>query len=376
MKILITGGAGFIGSHLADKLVENEKYEVTIFDILEEQVHGDSKLPPSYLNPKAEFVLGSVTDYEVFKDLVTESDVIFHLAAMVGVGQSMYQIEKYTNHNILGIGNFMDILVNSEHDIQKVIIASSNTVYGEGKYKCDNCGTVYPPLRSENQLKRKQWHLRCPNCSSKVEAIYTDETTPLNPSSIYAFSKEAQERIGLMIGNTYGIKTSVLRFFLVYGPRQSINNPYTGVCGIFASRIFSGKAPLVFEDGNQTRDFVHVSDICQGLTLAMNSKAANGEIFNLGTGIPISIIEVANIISNKINPKIKPKITNSYRVGDIRHCVAEISKIKSKLGYTPEMNFRDGIETFIKWVQKKDLKNLQKSKNAIKELEEKKLIKN
>jgi dTDP-L-rhamnose 4-epimerase len=375
MKILITGGAGFIGSHLADQLLKDQNNEVTIFDILEKQVHNDTSKPPSYLNEKANFILGSVTDYEKFKRLFIESDIIFHLAAMVGVSQSMYQIRKYTKHNILGIGNLMDLLVNTEHNVKKLIIASSNTIYGEGKYKCTDCGIVYPPLRSEKQLMKKNWDLHCSNCNAKIEPLFTDELTPFNPSSIYAFSKEAQERMAMMIGDTYGINTSVLRFFLVYGPRQSINNPYTDVCGIFASRAFSGKAPLVFEDGNQMRDFVHVSDICQGLTLAMKSERANDEIFNVGTGNPISINKVAEIICNKINPEIKPKITNTYRVGDIRHCIADISKIKSKLGYEPRMNFQDGIETFINWINHEDVDSPQKSKDVMKELEEKNLLK-
>ncbi|MEJ2279071.1 MAG: GDP-mannose 4,6-dehydratase [Candidatus Lokiarchaeota archaeon] len=338
MRILITGGAGFIGSHLVDHLLKDGNHKITVFDILEEQVHGTSKEPPSYLNENAEFILGSVTNYDKLKDLIVQNDVVFHLAAMVGVGQSMYKIKKYTKNNILGIGNLLDILVNEEHSIKKVVIASSNTVYGEGKYKCDKCGIVYPPLRSEKQLKIKAWKVKCPICSSEIKALLTDESTPFNPSSVYAFSKEAQ-------------------------------------CGIFASRLFSNKPPLIFEDGNQTRDFVHVSDICQGLNLAMKSNAATGEIFNIGTGNPISIKVVAEIITKKINSNIKPKISNSYRVGDIRHCVADISKIKSKLEYSPKVKFKDGIDTFIKWIQSQDFDNKSKSSKAMKELKEKNLIK-
>ncbi len=374
-KILITGGAGFIGSHLADTLIDQKGYEITILDILEEQVHGKIDHPPDYLNKKVKFFKESVTDYKKLENIVMENDIIFHLAANVGVGQSMYQIQKYIDNNILGLANLLDILVNGKHNIEKVIIASSNTIYGEGKSKCNKCGVVFPKLRSLEQLKRKDWELNCPKCGSKINPLLTDEDSPYNPSSVYAFSKEAQEKMSLMICDTYGIKTSILRFFLVYGTRQALSNPYTGVCAIFSIRALYGKPPIIFEDGNQSRDFVNVKDVCQALLLAMKKSAANGEIFNVGNGKPITIKEVAEIITKKINPDLKPIYNHQYRVGDIRHCVADISKIKNKLGFTPTLTFKEGIDDLIDWI-KSQKNNVQKpSQKAIQELIEKGLLK-
>ncbi|MFX1328700.1 MAG: GDP-mannose 4,6-dehydratase [Promethearchaeota archaeon] len=373
-KVLITGGAGFIGSHLADTLIDQKGYEISILDILEEQVHGKIDHPPDYLNEKVKFFKGSVTEYKKLENLVMENDIIFHLAAVVGVGQSMYQIEKYIYNNILGLANLLDILVNDKHNVEKVIIASSNTVYGEGKSQCIECGVIFPKLRSLNQLKRKDWEINCPKCGSKIKPLLTDENSPYNPSSIYAFSKEAQEKMSLMICNTYGIKTSILRFFLVYGTRQALSNPYTGVCTIFSTRALYGKPPIIFEDGKQSRDFVNVKDVCQALILAMERSAANGEIFNVGTGIPLKIKEVAEIILKKINPELKPIYNQQYRVGDIRHCVADISKIKNKLGYMPTLAFKEGIDDLIDWI-KTQIDNIQKpSQKAIQELIEKGLL--
>ena len=374
-KILITGGAGFIGSHLADKLIEQKNYDITVLDNLDEQVHGKLGKPPDYLNKNVKFIRGSVTDYKRLEDLVRENEIIFHLAAKVGVGQSMYQIEKYVDNNILGLANLLDILVNSEHNIEKIVIASSNTVYGEGKSQCNKCGVNIPKLRSLEQLKRKDWGLNCPKCGSKVNPLLTDEKSLLNPSSIYAFSKYAQEKMGLLIGKTYGINTTVLRFFLVYGTRQALSNPYTGVCAIFSVRALYGKPPIIFEDGEQSRDFVNVSDVCQALILAMEKKSANGEIFNVGTGSPITIKEVAETITQKINPELKSIYHQQFRVGDIRHCVADISKIKNKLGYSPTLAFKEGIDDLINWI-KTQKENVQKpSQKAMQKLIEKGLLK-
>ena len=374
-RILITGGAGFIGSHLVDILFKEKECEIIVFDSLEEQVHGKRKDPPHYLNEKAEFVHGSVNDYNKLEELIKRSDIIFHLAAKVGVGQSMYQVKDYIESNILGTANLLDILANSEHDIKKLIIASSNTIYGEGKYRCKNCGIVFPKLRTINQLKTKDWELNCPKCSKKVEPVLSDESTPFNPSSIYGFSKQAQEQSSKLIGDTYGINTSILRFFLVYGSRQALSNPYTGVCTIFAMRLLNGKPPIIFEDGYQSRDFVNVKDICQALILAMEKNAANGEIFNVGTGIPITIKEVAEILSEKLNPDLKPINNHQYRVGDIRHCIADISKIKAKLGYKPTIQFKEGVDEVLNWIQKSANIFQDKSTKAINILKEKGLLK-
>ena len=374
-KILITGGAGFIGSHLTDALMENSNCEVTVFDCLDEQVHGKTDNPPGYLNKKVKFIQGSVNDYEKFEEIVRETDIIFHLAAKVGVGQSMYQIRRYIDNNILGMANLLNILVNSEHSVKKVVVASSNTVYGEGKASCAKCGIVFPKLRIINQIKNKDWKLQCPKCGSSLNSLLTDEKTLCNPSSIYALSKRVQEEMSLMIGKTYGIDIAILRLFLVYGPRQALSNPYTGVFAIFCTRLLNGKPPIVFEDGLQSRDFVNVKDVCQALLLAMESPVANGEIFNVGTGIPLTIKKVAEIFTEKINPKLKPIYNQQYRVGDIRHCVADISKIKKKLGYEPKISFDQGIEEYINWINKQENKIQDKTEEALAELIEKGLLK-
>ncbi|MBA7628793.1 dTDP-L-rhamnose 4-epimerase [subsurface metagenome] len=230
-------------------------------------------------------------------------------------------------------------------------------------------------LRKQGQLIRKDWENYCPKCGLKVKPLLTNENTPFNSSSIYALSKQSQEQMGLLIGKTYGINTTILRFFLVYGPRQALSNPYTGVCSIFSTRLLNEKPAIVFEDGLQSRDFVHVSDICQALVLAMENDSANGEIFNVGTGTPTSIKEVAEIITEKINPDLRPEFNQQYRIGDIRHCVADISKIKNKLGYKPNINFKEGIDDLIKWIRNQHYKTIDKSQNALDELKEKGLLK-
>ncbi|KKM93974.1 hypothetical protein LCGC14_1203020 [marine sediment metagenome] len=373
-KILITGGAGFIGSHLTDKLIKENDHDITIYDTLCKQVHGQLSKPPEYLNDQARFVKGSVTDYGTFEELVKENEIVIHLAARVGVGQSMYQISNYVDNNIQGLANLLDILVNSNHDVEKLVISSSNTVYGEGKASCDKCGIIFPELRFKEQLKRKEWEIFCPICDSKAIPLSTDEKTPYNSTSIYALSKQVQEEMSLMISKTFGLKTTILRFFLVYGPRQALSNPYTGVCSNFCTRLLNGKPPEVFEDGLQSRDFVNVMDVCQAMSLVIKSKNVNGEIFNVGTGIPISIREVANIITEKINPKLKPIFNQQYRVGDIRHCFADITKIKNKLGYEPEISFSQGIEDYLNWVKTQKKFVHDKTDKALIELNEKGLL--
>jgi dTDP-L-rhamnose 4-epimerase len=350
-NILITGGAGFIGSHLVDYISDNSTHNITVYDCLDPQVHPLQNEAPDYLNESATFINGSVNDYEKFKEVILENEIIFHLAAKVGVGQSMYDVSRYTKTNILGLTNLLDILVNSDHNVKKIVLSSSNTVYGEGKVSCSKCGVVLPKLRSKNRLKSKEWELQCPTCGGKVKSLLTDEKTPYDSKSIYALSKKVQEEVTLMIGKTYGLDISILRLFLVYGPRQSPSNPYTGVCANFCTRLLNGNRPIIFEDGLQTRDFVNVKDVCQALFLSINSQSANAEIFNVGTGIPITIKEVADTLIQKINPDLSPIYNQKYRIGDIRHCTADISKIKTILGYSPKIAFNEGIGEYIEWIK-------------------------
>ncbi|MFX1395191.1 MAG: GDP-mannose 4,6-dehydratase, partial [Promethearchaeota archaeon] len=296
-------------------------------------------------------------------------------AAMVGVGQSMYQIDKYVDTNITGTAKLLDILVNEPNDLKKLIIASSMSTYGEGSYICEKCGKINPKVRSTSQLEHLDWELNCPICNKKVKPILTDEKKSQDCTSIYALTKKEQENMCLLIGETYGIDTTALRFFNVYGSRQALSNPYTGVCAIFSSRLLNGNPPLIYEDGLQTRDFVYVKDICQALILSMEKKIARNKIYNVGTGIPISINEVAEILIKNINPKIKSEITYKYRPGDIRHCVANISKISSELGYKPEYSIDEGMKELIEWVKLQEGKVEDKTAIAVNELKNKGLLK-
>ena len=366
MNILVTGGAGFIGSYLVDSLVD--KHEVTIYDNLEPQVH---KTKPEYLNTKAKLTRADILDKESLINAVKESDIIFHEAAMVGVGQSMYQVERYMEANTFGTARLLDILVNEEHDVKKLIVASSMSIYGEGAYECDECGEVYPVLRSEDQLKSRQWEMLCPNCSRIVKPIPTNENKPLQPTSIYAISKKDTEDMSLIVGRAYGIPTVALRYFNTYGPRQSLSNPYTGVCAIFSSRIKNNNSPIVFEDGLQTRDFTSVHDIVAANILVMEKSAANYEMFNVGTGKPVSIYNIGETLNDLYDQDLKPDVVNKYRSGDIRHCYADISKIK-RLGFKPAVSLEDGMRELVLWGE--DQKAEDRSEIAFEELKDKGLV--
>jgi dTDP-L-rhamnose 4-epimerase len=345
-KILVTGGAGFIGSHIVDELAA-QGHEVRVYDSLEPQVHNGEK--PEYLNGRAEYVFADVRDKDSLKSALEDVEIIYHEAAAVGVGQSMYQIHKYVDVNTLGTARLLDLLVNEEHDIQKLVVASSMSIYGEGKYECDGCGVVYPKVRTDEQLRTREWELKCPECGRTVKPLPTDEEKPLHSTSIYAITKKDQEEMCLNIGKAYGIPTVALRYFNVYGPRQALSNPYTGVCAIFSCRIRNNNPPLIFEDGIQSRDFVSVYDIVAANLLAMRKSRMNYEAFNVGTGKPVTIREIARVLTSLYGKKIEPVITNKYREGDIRHCFADIGKIH-RVGYAPEVEFEEGMRELVEWV--------------------------
>ncbi|MHA1649180.1 MAG: SDR family NAD(P)-dependent oxidoreductase [Candidatus Helarchaeota archaeon] len=348
-NILITGGAGFIGSHLADRLIE-KGYSVKVLDNLEPQVHGSSQKPPSYLHKQVEFVRGDIRERDVLQRVLEGIDAIYHFAASVGVGQSMYQIEKYISVNTLGTARLFDIIINQETSIQKLIMASSMSIYGEGKYNCPNCGVIYPHLRDFQLLKAKQWEHICPSCGKILEPLPTDELKPLYPTSIYAQSKMHQEEMAMLLGQTYGLPVVALRFFNVYGTRQALSNPYTGVCAIFSSRLKNKTPPKIYEDGLQTRDFIHIKDLVTANILALEKQAANYEIFNVGTGVPTSILDIAKFMIQIMRVPVTPQILQQFRKGDIRHCYADITRIKTKLGFDPKIKVQDGLKDLINWV--------------------------
>lgn len=372
MRIIVTGGAGFIGSHLADDLIK-QGHEVKIYDNLQPQVHGEKRKIPNYLNKKAEFINADILNRDVFSKALKDVDILFHQAALVGVGQSMYRIAKYVESNSLGAAVILDVLANEKHSIKKIIVASSMSIYGEGKYRCRKCGMVYPQLRPEKQLKEKKWEILCPLCNKETEPMPTDESKPLFPTSIYAITKRDHEEMFLASGRAYKIPVVALRYFNVYGPRQALSNPYTGVCAIFSSRILNNHNPIIFEDGLQSRDFIHISDIVRANILAMKKDEANYEVFNVGTGTAITVSEIAQILIRKLKSDkgIKPEINNEFRKGDIRHCFADISKIKNILGFKPSIDFNQGVGDLIEWVKKQSCED--KTEKALLELKERKL---
>jgi dTDP-L-rhamnose 4-epimerase len=350
MKILVTGGAGFIGSHLVDNLAR-AGHTVRVLDALVEQVHGPQAQVHLRLSAVVEFIMGDVRDMDTWRTALQDCDIVYHLAAEVGVGQSMYEIIRYMSTNTLGTANLLEILANGEHRPQKVIVASSMSIYGEGAYRCPRCGPVNVTSRSPVQLARQEWEFLCPHCQAILNPLPTPENKPLQPTSVYAISKRDQEELCLNVGRAYDIPVVALRFFNTYGSGQALSNPYTGVAAIFASRLLNHKPPLIFEDGKQLRDFVHVSDVVQGLLLALEKDAANYEVFNIGSGIPVSVNKVARVLANAMESDLEPKIVEEFREGDVRHCFADIGKARTLLGYEPKVTFAQGVKELIAWVQ-------------------------
>jgi dTDP-L-rhamnose 4-epimerase len=350
-RVLITGGAGFVGSHLADALADHG-HKVVLFDNLEPQVHGVGVARPAYLDERHELVHGDVRDANALAPLVRQTDVIFHFAAMVGVGQSMYQVRRYTDVNTMGMATLLELLADERgrRRVRKLLVASSMSIYGEGAYVCPNCGRLAPRLRLTQQLEAGLWEVRCPTCGAELQPIATDEDKPLYPTSIYAITKRDHEEMALAFGQAYGLPAVALRFFNIYGSRQALTNPYTGVAAIFSGRMLAGQAPLIYEDGRQLRDFVHVSDIVQACRLAMANDAADFQVFNVGTGRPISVFEVAELLARDLGWTGGFEIVNKYRAGDIRHCFADISRIQQTIGYVPRYRFEDGVRELVSWV--------------------------
>lgn len=347
-NILVTGGAGFIGSHLVDALVE-KGHRVRILDSLVEQVHGGKM--PEHLNGDAEFIQADVCDADAVRIALNGIDVVYHEAAEVGVGQSMYEIVRYVKANDLGTAVLLEEMIKHPNQFRKLVVASSMSIYGEGAYICRSCNeTVHPFLRGNDQLDAHNWEFACEKCGGFLKPIGTTEEKPLFPTSVYAVSKQDQEQYCLSVGRAYKIPTVAFRYFNVYGTRQSLSNPYTGVCAIFSSRLLNDQPPLIFEDGGQTRDFVHVNDIVQANLLALETDKADYRAINIGTGRSISVKEVGQLLSKGLGKDIEPEIVGKYREGDIRHCVADITKAREILGYEPKVSLEQGIPELISWV--------------------------
>lgn len=345
-NILVTGGAGFIGSFIVDELIK-KGHSVRIFDNLANHVH-KGKIP-SYLNKEAEFMKGDIRDYDNFSKALQDIDIVFHEASLVGIEPSMKDINEFVGTNSLGTANLLDIIVKKNLNIKKIIIPGSVAIYGESIYVCDNCAETKSEFRSDEQLKKKIWDLMCTKCDKEMKVVNIPENKEPYLNNIYSLTKYEQEVMSIVVGKKYGIPVTSLRYFNVYGPRQSVINPYSGVITKFVDSILSNKPINVFEDGNQSRDFVSVHDIMQANILAMESSKADYEAFNVGTGIGTSIKKIAEMIIEIMNPDSKLNITNEYRSGDMRHCTADITKIKTALGFKPEIDLMKGLKEVVEW---------------------------
>lgn len=347
-RVLITGGAGFIGSHLADELLRHG-YKVRALDSLLSQVHGSHAARPAYLHPDVELVVGDVRSPDAVRAALKGVDAVYHFAALVGVGQSMYQINEYTDVNNRGTAVLLEALV--QQPVERLVVASSMSLYGEGLYRAPGGQIVQGQERSLEQLQRHDWEVRDENGDALAPLPTPESKTPCL-SSVYALSKYDQERLCLITGRAYKIPTVAMRFFNVFGTRQALSNPYTGVLAIFASRFLNNRAPMIFEDGCQRRDFVSVYDIAQACRLAMEVSGAAGNVFNVGSGRPYAIAEVAERMAGALNCEhLAPEITEQYRAGDIRHCFADISHARKILGYEPRITLEEGMGELAEWLQ-------------------------
>lgn len=347
-QVLITGGAGFVGSHLADALLQTG-HRVRVLDSLDRQVHGGRA--PSYLSPDIELLVGDIRDASTVRRALAGVQVIFHFAAAVGVGQSMYEISRYIGSNTQGTAELLQGILDSKSSLQKLVVASSMSIYGEGQYVCSGCKQESSPgTRSLEQLKSGEWELQCSDCGDVLNPTPTKENKLPSTSSVYALSKRDQEQLCLIYGRTYDIPVTALRFFNIYGSRQALSNPYTGVAAIFASRLINGQQPLIFEDGKQLRDFVSIRDIVRANMLTMERPESNGEVINVGCGRAISVMRIAEILAGAMGKEILPIVTRKYRAGDIRHCYADLSKARRLLGYEPLVSHEQGFSELAEWL--------------------------
>lgn len=379
MKILITGGAGFIGSNLALKLV-SKGHKVTVLDNLSKQIHGENPIENSPLfksiQGKVNFIKGTVTSKADLKTVIADNEVIVHLAAETGTGQSMYEIEHYVNVNIGGTALLLDILANDKtHSVKKLVVASSRAIYGEGRYYSKELNTyVYPKHRTDEYMLNGDFEVKYPNCKQPLELVATDEESKIHPSSVYGITKYNQEQMIMTVCPTIGISPVTFRYQNVYGPGQSLTNPYTGILSIFSSLIKNKKGINIFEDGKESRDFVFIDDVVTATVLGIEKEEANGEIFNVGTGVATDVMTVAKTLIKNYGIDEPLNISGNYRLGDIRHNYADLAKIKSKLGYQPKFTFEEGMKMFTDWVNRQEIQE-SKYEHSISEMKEKGLFK-
>ena len=374
-NILITGGAGFIGSNLTVKLV-SKGYNITILDNLSKQIHGEDQDSALYnlIKDKADFILGNICNKSDWEKALKGQDAVIHLAAETGTGQSMYEITKYNEVNIIGTAHLLNILANQKHTIEKILIASSRSIYGEGKYLCDNHGITYPNEREVADMAKGNFNPICDKCDKALILKATDENSKIHPSSIYGITKQQQEQMILLTGKILKIPAVALRYQNVYGPGQSLVNPYTGILSIFSTRLLNGNDIDIYEDGEESRDFVFIDDVVDATVLALEKKEANHQVFNVGSGIATTVSMVANTLKKLHMSNVNINISGKYRLGDIRHNYADLSKIENALGFSSKFNFKAGITEFVKWVKTQEIMD-DKYKNSLKELKLKGIIK-
>lgn len=375
-RVLITGGAGFIGSNLALKLLD-KGYEVAVLDSLNEQIHGENP-EKSYtynlIKDKVKFIKGDVNNKEDWKKALDDTDLVVHLAAETGTGQSMYEINKYIDSNIGGTAKLLELLTNEQYKVEKLIVAASRAVYGEGKFECEKHGIVYPKSRLDGDMSKGDFEVKCPICNNNVTMLPTDEESALHPTSVYGFTKQAQEQLCMIVGKSIKLPVVAFRFQNVYGPGQSLKNPYTGILSIFSTRIKNGNDINIFEDGCETRDFVYIDDVTDAIILGIENDNADFNVFNVGSGEKIDVLTVANTLKEKYGTDVQINVSGNYRLGDIRHNLGDLSYIKEKLGYEPKVAFKQGISNFVDWVEKQEVESDNYDK-SIQEMKDKGLYK-
>jgi dTDP-L-rhamnose 4-epimerase len=349
MNILITGGAGFIGSHLAESL-SAYGHRITVLDSLSPQIHGPDCPLVAKVRAYATLVQGDVRERDDWLKVLDGQEAIVHYAAETGTGQSMYEIDRYVDVNVRGTGLMLDLLANQTHTVRKLVVASSRSIYGEGKAQCPSCGSVYPRERADADMRRGDFAVKCPHCGADTTVCATDEPSRLHPSSIYGITKLTQEQLVLTAGRSLGIPATALRYQNVYGPGQSLSNPYTGILSIFSTRIRNGNGINVFEDGVESRDFVYIDDVVEATRLALLSPAADHQVFNVGSGVATDVLTVARTLLDAYGIEVPIEVSGNYRLGDIRHNYADLTLIREKLSFEPQVDFTEGVRRFTEWV--------------------------
>jgi len=351
MRVLVSGGAGFIGSNLCLAL-RARGHEVTAFDNLSPQIHGDDSPLFASIRDQVRFVRGDVRVREDWLRALDGQQAVVHLAAETGTGQSMYEIERYVDVNVRGTALLLDILANTRSGtVGKLVVASSRSIYGEGKYHCNTCGIVHPNARKSADMERGDFQVKCPVCGADASVLATDEESKIHPSSVYGITKHNQEQMVLAVGQSLGMSAVALRYQNVYGPGQSLSNPYTGILSIFSTRIRNGNEIVIFEDGKESRDFVYIDDVVRATVAGVERTQIGQEVFNVGSGVCTDVATVARTLLSAYGAEVPLRISGNFRLGDIRHNFADLNRVEAGLGFVPQVDFESGIRAFVRWVE-------------------------